>query len=1151
MAPLFAVLFAVAATAQGRLPRRPDLRPPVLASAVAAGGTWAYTFGSGDNDSAAVVRQLGDGSLMVGGHTLGVRAGDVWLARLDPAGAIQWQKSYGTANLDSGDAWPTTDGGYVLAGTTQDDSTLRPWLCKLDASGAIQWQKAYSLAGSTLSTFVPLQDGTFLLIGTETPTFPLMQASLVVARLAADGSVGWARRLGEPIMLAFAHDPGDGSALIVGSFMDMATGSFDIRLIKLDLATGAVAFNRTYGGPGHETGTEVLRLGDGGYLLVGSAAPEEDEEETLGVLLVRLNADGSVSWQKLYSGTGHDVGYVIPAVDGGFLLSGTTESWGAGETDLWVVKLDNAGNILWQKTYGGPGKEMGGAYPDGTGGYFLAGETESFGQGRADAWVLRLDSQGNITWQRAYGGPNDDTATPLRLNDGSVLIEGVTESYGAGGEDAFLLRLDTNGTMAGACPFITGTSVTPRTSSASPQTTSLTSTAGSTAATAVTLAVTDPALSATTTTLSRRELCGAAPVLTATAAATPTSGAAPLAVSFTGSAANGTPPYTWSWEFGDGSLPATGQNPTHTYVNPGTYQATLTVRDAANATATSNRLTIQVTGGGGCVVSCSATVPATGSAGVPVTFQATVTASGCAAAPTALWSFGDGGTSTSLDTTHVYAQPGAYDWTFLASSPSGGTPCIRSGRIVISTGGQSIVYMIPSVAHAPGSGGTQWRSNVAVVNRNPTPVDLTLTYYPYAETSPTIVRQHTLGAGHTVEWQDILVSLFGLGAAASNKGSLHISSPLPIFATSRTYNQAPGGTYGQYYPALRPSDAIPAGQTGTIVQLKKTSVFRTNVGVQNLGVAPCAVTITLHGPNGTQIGAPKTQTVAAGRYWQQDDIFTSAGAGNRDIAYARVQPTTPGCAAWAYGSVVDGNTGDPTTFPVLFGSEVAAHTIAAVAHAPGSGGTQWRTNTAVVNGGATTTTLGLSFLDYTPGTLPVARTYPLAAGAIVEWQDILVSLFGKSASAASKGSVQITSTQPLYVTSRTYNQAASGTYGQYYPSVRPLQGLTSGQAGVIPQLKKTAAFRTNVGVMNLGTADVTVAIKLWSATGSQAGTTKTQSVAPGRYWQQDDVFTSLGAGSRDIAYATIEVQTPGGRVWAYGSVVDNSTGDPTTIPVLF
>ena len=110
--------------------------------------------------------------------------------------------------------------------------------------------------------------------------------------------------------------------------------------------------------------------------------------------------------------------------------------------------------------------------------------------------------------------------------------------------------------------------------------------------------------------------------------------------------------------------------------------------------------------------------------------------------------------------------------------------------------------------------------------------------------------------------------------------------------------------------------------------------------------------------------------------------------------------------------------------------------------------------------------------------------------------------------------------------------------------------MGQGQEGVVPQLEKSTEFRSNLGVQNLGTTACSVAVQLHGPTGAQVGSTLTRSVAAGRYYQWDDVFSKAGAGSQALAYATVQVQTAGCRVWAYGSVVDNVTNDPTTIPLL-
>ncbi|MCU0290758.1 MAG: PKD domain-containing protein [Thermoanaerobaculaceae bacterium] len=1154
LSSLLGILVLVVVPAQARDPHRlaswTPARTPVIESAVSAASTWAYTYGGAGDEDAWIVRQNADGTFILGGTTGSVGGGDVWLAKLDASGTILWQKTYGTPGLESGDAMSTTDGGIMLTGSTDAGGGVNTtWMCKLNAEGVIQWQKQYDGEDSNYTTLYSLSDGTFIATGTEMSFLPL-QFSFLLARVDSAGNTMWAKKLSSTQnRYGTVIEQPDGTIMVAGTRMDMASGSTDMWLLKVNTGTGTVVWEKTYGTAGNETGASVARQSDGGFLFLGAAVTPSGSENLTDILVVRLDATGSIVWQKKYGGPQNDLGFLAAGVDGGWILTGETESFGAGGGDIWLVKLESNGNIQWQKTYGGPQRDAGAVFPDGTGGYFLVADTESFGSGQDDLWILRLDGQGNITWQRTYGGANEEAGAPWRLADGGILVSGITGSYGGGKDDSFVMRLDSNGTLPGSCPFIKTTSISPQTSSAVPVTTSLVASAGTSTLSDDTVPVTTASLTTGTASLGRQGLCGAAPVLSGTASANPTSGVAPLAVSFTGSATNGTPPYTWDWSFGDGSAHATQQSPSHTFLNPGTYPVTLTVRDATGATATDSHLSVTVSGGGGCVVTCTTTVPATGTVGSPVSFQATVTATGCTLAPTAMWSFGDGTTSTQLNATHTYSAADTFNWTFIASSPSGGTPCLGSGEISIRSGGQQHLYMIPSVAHSLGGEGTQWRTNFAAVNRSGSVAHLTLSFYPYAEGSAPIVRTHDLANGATFEWQDAVVNLFGLPADANNKGTVHIASDVPIFATSRTFNQIPAGTFGQYYPALTVGHALPAGQTGVIPQLKKNTAFRTNLGILNLGTAPCTVAVKLRGSTGTQLGSTRTQVVSAGRYWQQDKIFDNVGAGTCDTAFATVEVQTTGGKVWAYGSVVDNPTGDPTTIPMLSSLTAGSSFVAAAAHLIGSGGANWRTNLAVVNRGTASTTMALTFLPYAAGTSPVIKSFPLAAGATWEWQDVLVSLFQQTATSI-KGSLQITSLQPLAITSRTYNQTAGGTYGQYYQAVQTTQALTSGQVGVIPQLKKNTAFRAHLGVMNVGTASVTVAIRLWSPTGSQIGTTKTQTVAVGRYWQQDNIFDNVGAGNRDIAYATVEVQTSGGRIWAYGSVVDNVTNDPTTFPVL-
>jgi hypothetical protein len=328
--------------------------------------------------------------------------------------------------------------------------------------------------------------------------------------------------------------------------------------------------------------------------------------------------------------------------------------------------------------------------------------------------------------------------------------------------------------------------------------------------------------------------------------------------------------------------------------------------------------------------------------------------------------------------------------------------------------------------------------------------------------------------------------------------------------------------------------------------LKKNAAFRANVGFQNLGPDSCSGEVKLFNAAGAQVGTTRTLTAAGDKYIQEDDVFAKAGAGTQDVAYARVQPTTAGCKAWFFGSVVDAVTNDPTTIPQQLSVE-GPFWIPSIAHAPGAGTSKWRSNIAAVNRSGSAANLTLVFTPYAAGST-VTRNHTLANNATVEWADVLVSLFGFADSANTKGTVKISSDKTLFAMARTYNQATTGTFGQYYPALVAANAVTNGQPAVLPLLKKSTAFRTNVGFENLGAASCTATVKLYNAAGAQVGSTRTLTAATDKYIQEDDVFAKAGAGNQEPAYALVEVTTSGGAAWFFGSVVDAVTNDPTTIP---
>jgi PKD repeat protein len=397
--------------------------------------------------------------------------------------------------------------------------------------------------------------------------------------------------------------------------------------------------------------------------------------------------------------------------------------------------------------------------------------------------------------------------------------------------------------------------------------------------------------------------------LAAAAVADPASGAAPLSTQLIGQVTGGTPPYSFDWDFGDGSAHSTKQAPTHVYGSGGTYRPVFTVRDSAAAVATDGRIVLSV--GGSCTLTCNAPVPLTANTGIPVGFAAS--GSGCPGPITYDWDFGDGSAHSSLQyTSHVYAFAGSYGWK--VNVKAGSQTCTRAGTITVAGLPPASGLLVPAIAHVSGYGGTPWRSDLAIVNPGLAAATATLTYVSDSVYAITILD---LPAGATREWRNILETLYALPASINTSGTMYITSNTPLLITSRNYADMPSGTYGQYFPALIAAHGVGPGEIGILPQLKSNALFYSNVGVVNLGAAPCTVRIRLFDLNGAGIGSATDITLEPRQWKQANKIFDTSGAGTRDVAYGTVEVLTSGGLAWAYGAIIDQRSKDPTTIPML------------------------------------------------------------------------------------------------------------------------------------------------------------------------------------------------------------------------------------------
>jgi hypothetical protein len=168
----------------------------------------------------------------------------------------------------------------------------------------------------------------------------------------------------------------------------------------------------------------------------------------------RVTSNGPKPSAEKANDEGHSL---IQTSDGGYAIAGYTKSFGAGEADVYVVKLDAKGNLQWTKTIGGKAEDEGHSLiQTSDGGYAIAGHTKSFGAGEADVYVVKLDANGNLQWTKTIGGKGwDEGHSLIQTSDGGYAIAGYTESFGAGWKDVYVVKLDKNGN---ACCAVSQTS---------------------------------------------------------------------------------------------------------------------------------------------------------------------------------------------------------------------------------------------------------------------------------------------------------------------------------------------------------------------------------------------------------------------------------------------------------------------------------------------------------------------------------------------------------------------------------------------------------------------------------------------------------------------------------------------------------------------
>ncbi|MBA7527453.1 hypothetical protein ES705_19629 [subsurface metagenome] len=319
----------------------------------------------------------------------------------------QWARTYGGIDFDRAFfIQQTSDGGYVAAGYTASSGAGISdfWVLKLSLAGVIEWQHTYGGSGDDVAYAV--------------------------------------------------QETSDEGYIIAGNTYSFGAGGSDYWILKLT-SVGDVEWQFTYGGIGDDTAYAIQETSDGGYIVAGYThffgAPISD------IWILKLTSGGDIEWQHIYGGTGDDKAYSVQETsEGGYIVAGSIQYLGALDHDFWVLKLTSAGFFEWQRIYGGYGDDVANCIQETSdGGYVVTGNTYSFGAGDSDLLALKLSSAGDIEWQRTYGGSEEDVAYYIQeTSDEGYVAAGYTDSFGAGESDFLLLKLFSDGDIDPSCELV-------------------------------------------------------------------------------------------------------------------------------------------------------------------------------------------------------------------------------------------------------------------------------------------------------------------------------------------------------------------------------------------------------------------------------------------------------------------------------------------------------------------------------------------------------------------------------------------------------------------------------------------------------------------------------------------------------------------------
>jgi len=357
---------------------------------------WTKTFGSNEYESGTSIQQTLDGGFIVAGiiESSGFGDFDAWIIKTNGDGDTIWTKTFGGNLADyCFSILQTRDSGYVITGMTTSlgDGSGDVWLLKTNPSGVLLWNKIFGGSSS--------DNG-----------YSVQQTS-------------------------------DEGYIVCGSTYSFGAGRYDVWLIKTN-SFGDTLWTRTFGGIENDEAFSVQELTSGGYILAGYT--ESFGVGSMNGWLIKTDSSGVLLWEQTYTGL-VGVGNLFSIQqtnDEGYILAGGTLSTVTPTNDVWLIKTDSLGDTIWTKTFGGSdGDEATCVQETKDGGYIVSANTFSFGAGESDIWLIKTNSFGDTIWTKTIGGTDQDGASLIQeTSDGGFIIIGGTNSFGAGNGDIWMIK---------------------------------------------------------------------------------------------------------------------------------------------------------------------------------------------------------------------------------------------------------------------------------------------------------------------------------------------------------------------------------------------------------------------------------------------------------------------------------------------------------------------------------------------------------------------------------------------------------------------------------------------------------------------------------------------------------------------------------------